>query len=307
MAITFTALCLFSDHVEAWHDEGHYYAAIAGTIYLPDEVPAFFKQGYKTIGHTSIDPDLIKHRKLSQLNNTEWAEHFFDSEIIGNRKLPTTRYEFYKLCEELGIEPRVAGTLPYAVTEWTQRLTMAFAEHRAYPDNIHIQAKCLIYAGILAHYTADLNMPLHTTIDYDGINNKDGKPKLHKGIHAKIDSLPSKLPYNIIFEEPLQPLAAHTDIFTFTQKQFASSYNKIKQAYALAEQYPATRDLTLQDAEVIAFTKDRTRAAAWFTGSIYLSAWKNSAGIDLPSWLDRDVFDESFNPNTVPDIEKAKQ
>ena len=61
-----------------------------------------------------------------------------------------------------------ASTLPYSIAEWTQRLTIAFAEHRNDPENPHVRAKCLVFAGILSHYAADLHMPLHTSIHWDG-------------------------------------------------------------------------------------------------------------------------------------------
>ena len=51
--------------------------------------------------------------------------------------------------------------------------------------------KCLIYGGILSHYTGDCMMPLHTTKDFDG-KRKDMGGFLQKGIHAKIDGFPEK-------------------------------------------------------------------------------------------------------------------
>jgi hypothetical protein len=86
----------------------------------------------------------------------------------------------------------VSATLPYAIAEWTERLSIAFAEHRKYPANPYIQNKCLVYAGFLAHYAQDLCMPLHTTIHHDGRANPDGStPKT--GIHPRVDSLVEKL------------------------------------------------------------------------------------------------------------------
>ena len=300
------ACCLIyvGDSANAWHDEGHYYAAVAATTNLPDTVPAFFRNGYQTIGHMSIDPDVQKNPATPQLDHTEWCEHFFDIEMIGGQPLPRKRFEYYKLCERLGVDPRKTGTLPYAVAEWTQRLTVAFAEHRANPENPYIKLKCLVYAGMLSHYTADLHMPLHTTIHFDGIHDKVTGTTQYKGIHAQIDALPSKLPYAFFFDEKLQALKPHADIFDFTLEQFAISHAKVPLAYQLAERYPPTHKLSLTDNHVAQFTRERMRSAAWFTSSIYLSAWRNSAGVELPKWLDRKVFDDRFNPNRLPDEQK---
>ena len=81
--------------------------------------------------------------------------------------------------------------LPYAIMENYDRLACAFYDYRADPDNKAAQAKCLVYAGNLSHFTGDCVMPLHTTRDYDGRKQADGEIK-QKGIHAKIDAFPEK-------------------------------------------------------------------------------------------------------------------
>ena len=83
------------------------------------------------------------------------------------------------------------GTLPYAIMEDYERLACAFYDLRAEPDNETIRMKCLVYAGVLSHYTGDCMMPLHTTKDYDG-KKKDMGGFLQKGIHAKIDGFPRR-------------------------------------------------------------------------------------------------------------------
>ncbi len=60
------------------------------------------------------------------------------------------------------------------MTEWTFRLTITLAEYRRWPDNPAIRAKCLVYAGILAHCAEDVRTPLHATIHRDGTANENG-------------------------------------------------------------------------------------------------------------------------------------
>ncbi len=59
------------ERAQAWHDEGHVYATLAGTRSLPDEVPAFFREGERTIAHTALDPDILRDDKLPQLKAAE--------------------------------------------------------------------------------------------------------------------------------------------------------------------------------------------------------------------------------------------
>ena len=283
----------------AWHDEGHYYIAAAAVKNLPADVPEFFLNGYKTIAHGSLDPDVFKHPALEQLNHCEAPEHYLDIEMLKGEELPPLRHDFVKLCQELEVDPTKAGMLPYAIAEWHQRLTIAFAEYRANPDNEHIKAKCLVYAGILSHYTGDLHMPLHTSIHWDG-RHEEGVPYERTGIHNKIDALPTKIPYNQIFSEPLPTALVAQDPFGFTVDELKKSNALVDRAYELEGRYPDWDDLELNDDEVRAFTLDRTRAAAAYTSDMFLTAWRNSANVNPPFWLDRSVFDETLNPDEVP-------
>ncbi len=283
----------------AWHDEGHYYAAVAAVKSMPEDVPAFFREGFAAVGHGSIDPDVFKNPGLAQLNHCEAPEHYLDVEMLRGRELPPLRYDYIKLCDELDIDPTKAGTLPYSISEWTQRLTMAFAEHRANPDNPHIRAKCLVFAGILSHYAADLHMPLHTSIHWDGRAVED-QPYVRTGIHNKIDALPTKVPYNELFVEPLPTALSSPDVFTFTIDELAKSHAQVERVYELEPMLPEWSDLTPLTGEVLDFTIQRQRNAAAFVADLFLSAWRNSAEVQAPNWLDRKVFDETFDPAVVP-------
>jgi len=298
LAILTAGLTLITQPASAWHDEGHYYAAVAAVHAMPEDVPAFFREGSAAIGHSSIDPDAFKHRDVEQLNHCEAPEHYLDLELLKGKPLPPMRYDFLKMCHDMEVDPTKAGVLPYSITEWTQRLTIAFAEHRRDPDNPHIKAKCLVYAGVLSHYAADLHMPLHTSIHWDG-RAVEGEPYVGTGIHHKIDALPTKVPYNQIFAEPLPTALPSHDIFTFTIEELVKSNALVDRVYELEPQVPAQADMSPLQGEVLEFTLERERAAAAFTADLFLSAWRNSANVKMPRWLDRKVFDETFDPAKV--------
>ncbi len=293
-------LLMLTHRAGAWHDEGHYYAAVAAAAKaMPDDVPAFFREGSATIGHNALDPDVFKSRALPQLNHCEFPEHFIDLEMLQGRELPKLRYEYLAMCYEMGVDPSRAGTLPYSIAEWTQRLTMAFAEYRADPENPHARAKCLVYAGILSHYSADLHMPLHTSIHWDG-RNVEGQPYQRTGIHNKIDALPTKIPFNQLFAEPLRPALAVDDVFAHTLAELAKSHALVDLAYELEPIFPDWSDMDLADEAARAFTTDRTRASAAFTADLFLSAWRTSENVAIPSWLDRKMFDNNLDLDKVP-------
>lgn len=296
----------------AWHDEGHVYAARAAVEALPDDVPAFFREGRDTIAHGSLDPDVVRSKALPQLRDADAPEHYLDLELLRGRPLPPTRSEFIALCHELGVPPDKAGTLPYAIAERAQWLTMAFAEHRRHPDNPHIRMKCLVLAGILSHYTADLHMPLHTTVHFNGrvegwdpaAVDRGEAPAVPKTpftkVHEKVDALPTKVPFAELFAEPLAEPRVAEAIFPFTVEELKRSHALVDRVYELEPRVPAMAEMAIDDPEVRAFTKERIRASAEFTRDVILSAWRSSATLEPPDWLDRRVFDESFDPTKVP-------
>ncbi len=66
--------------------------------------------------------------------------------------------------------------------------------------------------------------------------------------------------------------------------QFDRTRSFIDRVYELEGQLPpADGDEPLSD-EVAQFTKERMKAAAAFIASLYLTAWQDSAKIELPAW-----------------------
>ena len=287
-----------------WHDEGHTYAARAAVGMLPDDVPAFFREGVDTIQHCALNPDVNRNRALPQLNAANGPEHFLDAELLRGRDWPETREGFIALCHELGETPGKVGYLPYAIAERTQALAVAFAEHRADPDNEHVKMRCLVLAGELSHFTADLHMPLHTTVHHDGLVQEDGTVKF-KGIHARVDALPTKMTYEELFppDERRRGQVRYVPmerLMLLIAINFDASHVLVDQVYELEPGIPPLPDLELTDPVVREFTTERMQASAEFTASVFLTAWKSSADLDLPAWLDRSVFDDGFDPTTIP-------
>ena len=302
----------------AWHGKGHYDAtALALRAAARDaNLPAFFTQGAAAIAHCSLDPDDFTHPIAPDaLHRAESPEHYFDIDVrlpgggtFVDANLPADRYAFIALCCSRGVRPNRVGLLPYAVTEWTQRLTVAFAEHRKYPNDPTIRAKCLIYAGMLSHYAADLCQPLHTTIDYDGRCDANGKSP-HSGIHAKTDALLGKLlaDANTPADWPRRDAnsilagvrpATFASVLPAVLAEIRRSHALVDRVYAMETRLPAERAPIRSGTEVEKFATGRMRAAAGLIASLYMTAWKDSASIKLPWWYSR-----PYNPpQTKPPV-----
>ncbi|MCJ7543377.1 MAG: hypothetical protein MUP47_02235, partial [Phycisphaerae bacterium] len=217
----------------------------------------------------------------------------FDIELLEGRPVPPTRYEFVEFCAQRGLKPAQVGLLPYAITEWTQRLTVAFAEHRRWPSDPAIQVKCLVYAGLLAHYAVDCCQPLHTTIHWDGRALEGGRSP-RSGIHARVDALPAKL--TLTPAELIEGLKAEAveELFPAILAEIQRSHALVERVYELEAQLPPMESDPPLAPEVAAFAQERMRAAAIFTASLYLTAWRDSAKIEIPDWH------RNFPPATQP-------
>jgi hypothetical protein len=282
--LTFSILC--ASPAQAWWGEGHSMIASNAVELLPEETPAWFRQGKAQIAHCAQDPDVQKSRDLPIMTDEEYPQHFIDIELLAGNPLPKNRNDFYRLCSTLRVSPSKVGELPYSIAEWTQRLTMTFAEARQYPENKEIQTKALVYAGLLSHYSGDAAMPLHTTIHHDGRANTDGSsPK--SGIHARIDSLIEKVKPQRVAASPISPF---DNLLAGIEGEIKSSHTQIDRAYALEPQLPKESDmppLWKPSPEVAAFTNERMEAGSRFTARLFLTAWRDSAKIKLPKWLNR--------------------
>ena len=291
-------LALTSKPAWAWHEEGHKAAARAAVAALPaDSLPAFFRQGAGAIAQGAPEPDLFT-RPIGPpaLHDAESPDHRFDLELLEGNAPPVRRYDLVAFCAARKIDPRRIGFLPYAVCEWTQKLSVALAEHRKWPDNPLIRQKCLLYAGILSHYAADLCQPLHTTIHYDGRAGADGNSP-RSGIHMKVDALLDKLAVDANVPLAGVQAAAMDDLFAGVMAEVAASHALVE----LEKFLPAYEAPLEANSPAAAFAADCLRACARFTASLYLTAWKDSQSIRFPPWHKREeASDRPREKETTP-------
>jgi len=287
-ALMLMVLALTPCVTEAWHSPGHRKATAAAVAAVAGKLPDFFVSGAKTVAHCSVDPDTFRRPIAPQaLSKGESPEHYFDIELLAGSDVPADRYAFIALCAKRGLQPARVGLLPYAIVEWTGRLTVALAEHRKWPANPQIRTKCLIYAGILSHYAQDLCQPLHCTVHYDGRADKSGESP-RTGIHLKVDALLGKCRIKqdeIIKDLPARPFER---LFEAVVSEIRRSNAIVDEVYELEGELPALDEPIRPGSRVDRFTRERLRAAAAFSAGLYLTAWQDSRAIKLPDWHKRE-------------------
>ncbi len=273
----------------AWHEKEHYAITLAAGELIERDLPRWFIEGLPTIAaHCSVDPDVFKDPDQKALLHAERPEHYYDYEFLAGEELPRLRFEFYRLCDRKGLDPTKVGTLPWAIVEWTQRLTLAFAEYRKWPDQAHTQAKCLVYAGLLAHYAADLVQPLHTTVHFDGRVSEPGARSPGTGIHVKVDNLLRKAAFDHRWLAGAKAeVEVYDDVWAGMWEAFMASHKRVDRVYELEDELPARDEPRITSPAVNDFAVERARAGAVFLASLYKTAWAASAEEEPPFWLDR--------------------
>jgi hypothetical protein len=268
----------------AWLTSGHRRVTVEAVRLLPAEVPHFFRAGAAAVGRTAGDPDLWRNRGTPALAERVAPEHFLDLELLRGEPLPARRSEYLALLARLGVEPRRAGALPYAIVEGAELLALAFAEHRRWPGDEVIRSKCLLHAGWLAHYAADLEQPLHTTIHHDGRARPDGSPPF-TGIHRRVDALFDHLPRHFALRADEARPTPIADLGAAVRAELAASHALVDAVYALEPQLMG--EGPSRDARLAAFAAERYRTTARFVAGVLLWSWERSAEIELPEWLVR--------------------
>ena len=271
----------------AWNGPDHAAATQLAVSGLPDSVPAFVREGGSLIAHCSKDPDLFKKPVGGDdLAQTEAPEHYIDLERLGGEEPPATRFEMVAWTASHHLAPGRVGFGPYAIIEWTERLTVAFAEQRRWPDDPDVRTKTLVYAGLLAHYAEDLCQPLHTTIDFNGRARPDGSSP-QSGIHLKVDDLLHKLPANVRVRLDPAAIKPFEDLRRGVWATVRASHALVDRVYALERELPGYGQPIVADSAVAEFTKERLQASAGFTAQLILTAWVDSAQVRMPKWHER--------------------
>jgi len=263
----------------AWLTEGHRRIGVAAVEAAAPALPPFFVAGAATVGHVAVDPDIWKNAGTPELRAGEEPSHYLDSEALPPGELPRTRVEFLAWLAASGRSLPEAGSLPYSVIEGTERLALCFAEHRLWPENPHVRTKCLVYAGWLAHYAADLAQPLHTTIHHDGWALPNGTSPL-VGFHKRIDALVERAPIDV--DGALAGLTAEPfdDLRVAVLAELAASRALVDRTYRLEPLLSGPKP-DWAHPEVAAFACDRYRESVGFLARLLVTAWESSKSLKV--------------------------
>ncbi len=143
---------------------------------LPKSIQPFFYSNMDYLVKHSVRPDLRRNK-----DKTEDTKHFIDFEAYGDSaawKMPLKwDLAVIKYSKDTLLK---YGYVPYHVIAMKKKLTNAFKAKNK--DSI------LFYAADIGHYIADANVPLHTTLNYDGqLTNQKGLHSLWESMIPEIE------------------------------------------------------------------------------------------------------------------------
>ena len=289
LGFAFAVLLLCSSSVWGWWPRGHGILTRAAIQTLPADFPAFIRAGAGMVAHAAVDPDVAKTRSTLHLEKAGHPVHYFNMELMDINGIPASRYEFGRICAELGKRPEQVGLLPYVTAESTEQLAVALAEYRKWPENPFIQNKCLVYAGIVAHYAQEVCQPLNMTIYWNG-RGEDGNPK-NQRIHEKIDGLLQNLGLESATIAGGVTATPVDSLMGGIVAQVVASSLKVEEALGLG-QYLIPKDSDWKnEPSVRAFAEAQAKESARFTAALFLTAWQKSEKIRLAGWINRSEMD----------------
>lgn len=138
---------------------------------LPKEMLPFFCQNMDYLVTNAPRPDVRRGQ-----DSTEATKHFIDLEMFGKDAVTQMPLDWNGAVKKYTKDSLVKyGYVPYHIIYMKAKLTGAF--RKGNKDSI------LFYAADIGHYIGDANVPLHTTVNYDGqLTNQ-------KGLHSLWESM----------------------------------------------------------------------------------------------------------------------
>lgn len=137
---------------------------------LPSGLQEFFLNHAEFISEHAVDPDKRRSR-----DSLEQYYHYLDIDYYGKYPFNELPGNYDSAVAKFGAETVLKqGIVPWRIAAYTDSLGSAMRQRN--------ERRILGFAADLGHYVADAHVPLHTVVDYDGVQRGQ------KGIHKRWES-----------------------------------------------------------------------------------------------------------------------
>lgn len=170
------AAVLLGSLLSSWGFLVHRTTTQVAVYQLPAPIQPFFYRHMDYLVKNSVRPD-----QRRSTDKSEEPKHYINFEGYGEKAAWKMPYNWTRAEAVYSKDSLLKyGYVPYWIIEIKDRLTAAFRKRNR--DSI------LFYAADLAHYIADIHVPLHTTSNYDGqLTNQKGLHSLWESMIPEIE------------------------------------------------------------------------------------------------------------------------
>lgn len=284
LIIIFFGNIIISKTANAWGFWAHKRINRIAVFTLPVDMIGFFKENIDYITDHSVDADKRRHS-----SKDEAPKHYIDIDHYCNFPHACVPKNWQDAVEKFSTDTLMAyGTSPWNLKESYKNLVFAFKSL----NTNRILRECADFG----HYLADIHVPLHTTVNYNG--QLSGQKGIHAFWETRIPELlgenydyfvgKAKYVNNIeekIWEIVYESSSAVDSVLNFEKKlskEFES--DKIKtfeeRAQTVAETY--SEEYTVAYNEMLLdMSHRRLRTSIINLGSFWLTAWVDAGQPDL--------------------------
>ena len=190
--------------IGAWGYDGHRRINYIASKQLKGPFGQFLKNNSDPLKWYAVAPDYNK-----DIDSEEFHRHFIDADYYDEypfTKIPKKYEELISLYGEDKI--RKYGIAPWAINETCERIIDLLKKNQI--------EEAIYNMGVVGHYIADLHMPLHTVINYNGqFSGNDGIHKRWE--HRLVDEYVKKI-------KPVGKIEKVKDPWSFSMKIVKESF-----------------------------------------------------------------------------------
>ena len=269
----------------SWGFYGHRSINRLAIYTLPAEMMGFYKANADYLSEHSVDPDKRRHSV-----EEEAPRHYLDADYYELAAPIDTIPHFWKDDVEKYSEDNLNayGIGPWHLERMMWRLQEAFAQKD--------QDAILKQSAEIGHYAADLCVPLHSSLNYNGqLTNQ-------KGIHGFWESRLPELyagDYDFYVGKAVYIEHVNSAIWEVFEESFAARDSVLELERKLNQEFPEEKKYAFEEkgnALVKVYSEEyskayhellegmverRMRRAIHFVGSLWYTAWINAGSPDL--------------------------
>ena len=142
--------------IGAWGYDGHRRINYLASRQLNGPFGQFLKQNSEPLKWYSVTPDYNK-----SIDKEEFHKHFIDADYYDKYPFEDIPEDYSILISKYGKDKvRQYGIAPWTIKDTSERIIKLLKEKKI--------EQAIYHMGILGHYVADLHMPLHNVLNYNG-------------------------------------------------------------------------------------------------------------------------------------------